>query len=60
MYWWNIYFIAAGVFFVCFFLGYSWMAYGFAPVEAIASNPLLFVFSLVPAVYGLAGLMRII
>ena len=60
MYWWNIYLIAAGVFFVFYSFGYSWMAYGLGPIEAITSNPKMFLFSLIPVLHGLAGLMRII
>ena len=58
MYWWNIYFIAAIVFFVFFFFGYSWMAYGLSPVEAIVFKPMLFLSAFFPALFWLAGLMR--
>ncbi len=55
---WNIGYILAGTFFVAFFWGYNWMVTEGTFREAIASEPLWFVFSILPAVYGLLGLIQ--
>ena len=58
---WNVGFIAAGAFFVAYFWGYNWVVTGSNFWAAVASEPLWFAFSALPAIYGLIiyGLIRL-
>lgn len=58
MFAWNLGFLLAGTFFTGYFFGYNWMVAGASPVEMIRTEPIWFILSILPSIYGVSGLVR--